>query len=295
MEREDLNPDTPNDNPRTRADIVEMLSPAEDAPGARQAEPAANSRKPRGAAPKPRRSRRSRGAEGERASRPPRTTTIDQDALDDLVGKINALDNFQGWARVEAIGSVVVATLWSDMATYVIAKGVRSGSYRQLRAHGGLEMSAAALSYIVRTHALVSTSAAQGVHPGEHLRPKHLRPLLGLELDEQVGILREAAEGDWSPEEIARAAEDAKGSRKSRGRPPVPPLLRDLYRLVKLLDDDLLADLDGVAELSPEAASQARSRLKTATRAYSVVGRRIMALKEALEARERNEEVDEPS
>jgi hypothetical protein len=198
---------------------------------------------------------------------------VDQDRIERLAGRINAIYREATLDVTYSIGELVIKELYEGQLGLWGSHGTRRASYRRLAARGDLLLSPSALCRAVAIYVLCQRSGGKGSY--RHLTASHLQEVLALEAPQQEHLLRAAEAEHWT---VSRLRAEVQKRRPNASRSKRPPLVRALAKMRTLLDDNcgILNDADSLRAMSNEATRECRATL-------AEVSARLDALSRALE------------
>ena len=183
---------------------------------------------------------------------------VDQDKIDNLAGRINAMYREATLDVTYSIGELVIKELYEGELTLWGRQGTRRASYRRLAVRGDLLLSPSALCRAVAIFVLCQRTGGRG--SWRHLTASHLQEVLALEAPQQENLLHAAEAEHWT---VSRLRAEVQKRRPNASRSKRPPIMRALAKLRALLDDNqgILTDADSFRQLNEDAARECRATL----------------------------------
>jgi hypothetical protein len=184
----------------------------------------------------------------------PKPAADDRLAL--LVQQLRELANTDiGIEQSVAIGRLVIEHLYGGELAAWRDRGPKAHSLRALARRAKLPISSSALYRSIALYEL--SEVLGGLEPWVRagLGISHLRLVLGLDVDDQRGLLDRAVTHAWTVAELEREAAGARRrapKRASRGgRPRTPRFMKCLQHLRKIAEspEDMFGDLDAVRDM----------------------------------------------
>jgi hypothetical protein len=192
-------------------------------------------------------------------ARPAELAVVDQDRLDKLARRINALYREATLDVTYSIGRLVISELYDGSVALWGEQGTRRLSYRKLASRGDLLLSPSALCRSVAIYALCERMGDR--NGWRHLTASHLQEVLVLDATHQERLLRAADEENWSVSRLrAEVTKQRPGSARSRrtGVVQAARLLRTFVakhqaafedaEAIRRIDHDLAQELASLVE-----------------------------------------------
>jgi hypothetical protein len=155
------------------------------------------------------------------------------------------------------IGRVLFVEIFDSNPQLVRGRGRKLNSFRKLAAHPDVPYGAATLWRSVSVYEL--SRRMPHLFAAPRLGISHFRSVIGLAPPTQERLLTSAAASGWSKEEMERACAAERAQFPTRGRKPLPPLLKAARSLERAADLD--AQPAEVRRLAEAAYGEVRSIL----------------------------------
>jgi hypothetical protein len=186
-------------------------------------------------------------------ARAPEPSIIDQDKIDKLARRINALYREATLDVTYSIGRLVIGELYEGSVELWGEQGTRRLSYRKLASRGDLLLSPSALCRAVAIYVLCERIGDRG--GWRNLTVSHLQEVLVLDSDHQERLLRAADEESWSVSRL-RAEVTKQRPRSARTRPAgLVQATRKLHTFI-VKYQSTFEDADAIRRVDPELAQE---------------------------------------
>jgi HTH domain found in ParB protein len=214
----------------------------------------------------------------ERITDPKAVPTADDDVVDRLVIELNELQSRATLNLAIRMGALIIERVYGgDLSTWREHRA-KETSFRRLAARSRRDLRVSP-TFLYRAVALYELTRRLGERAVAGLTMTHLRVVLGLPDDEQARLLGAAATQSWSSERLEREAVRVRAMLVNRrGRPPSPPLVKAVRKLVSCWND-VEASLGSMEnrDLSSTELQRVRMTVSDITQRLERLGRHLAA------------------
>jgi hypothetical protein len=178
-------------------------------------------------------------------------STIEDDAVDRLVFKINAICKGATLDFALTVGRAVVDGIYFGDLNAWRRRVRKNQSFRKLARHPNLPMSPAAL---YRSVAIFELCERLGITSWKHVSTTHIRSVLRLHADDQRQLLQAAEVNMWSARRLEEEVGGLTNHGPARGGRHRDPFSKTIRRLEQCLDAD--DGLIGVQDYASRATTE---------------------------------------
>ncbi|WP_437677693.1 hypothetical protein [Sorangium sp. So ce131] len=161
------------------------------------------------------------------------TAPVSDEVIDQVVRELNELHSKAALEEALQMGKIIVDRFYGGDLTEWRAHRSKETSFRRLAARVDLDLRVSA-TRLYRSVALYELSCRLEIGAESKLTTTHLRLVIGLPTEVQMALLEDVKRSQWSTERLERETTRLRAAlEKRRGRPPAPPLVKAVRKLVR--------------------------------------------------------------